>query len=94
MKVYYDNSNVVNDCLRNYGGKWNSALENKYGFSEKEFKNMVKNLDNSQIKFIKDTTIFKCCKDTIYKFEIDKLINENCFMSTSFDKGVSKYYGV
>ena len=92
MEDYSRDSNIVNDCLRNHGGKWNSDLEEKYGFTENQFKNMVENLDNSQIKLLKDTTLFRGCKNNITDFTIGKEIHDWGYGSTSFDKAVAMSY--
>ena len=60
MFDYSVDSDIVNDCLRNHNGLWNFELEKKYGINSTEFNNMVKDLDNNQVKLVKNTTLYLC----------------------------------
>lgn len=68
MYSYSDNSNIVNECLRNHDGKQNSNLETKYIINGTQYKNIIKNLDNSQVKLVEDTTLFRGFKDNVNDF--------------------------
>jgi len=92
MYDYSEDSNIVNDCLRNHNGIWNSELESKYGMNRTQFNNMVKDLDNNQIKLIEDATLYRGFNKPSSRFEIGQEIPDRGYVSTSFDKGVSRYY--
>jgi hypothetical protein len=92
MEDYSDNSNVVNECLRYHDGKWNNDLESKYGINESQYKNMVKNLDNSQVKLVEDTTLLRGVKNDVNSFSIGQTIPDTGYSSTSFDRGVAKFH--
>lgn len=92
MKMYSDDGNIVNDCLINHNGKWNSDLETKYGINEQKYKNMVKNLNNSQVKLVEDTNLFRGFKNNVNDFYLGQSIEHSGFASTSFDRGVAKFH--
>jgi hypothetical protein len=92
MKEYSRDGDLVNECLRYHDGKWNNILEAKYGINESQYKNMVKNLDNSQVKLVEDTTLFRGFKDNVNDFYLSQPIEHNGFASTSFDRGVAKFH--
>lgn len=74
MEDYSRDGNFVNDCLKNHDGKWNSDLEKKYGINETQYKNMVKNLDNAQVKLVEDSILFRGFKDNVNDFYLGQPI--------------------
>lgn len=92
MEDYSRDGNLVNDYLKNHDGKWNSDLEKKYGINETQYKNMVKNLDNAQVKLVEDSTLFRGFKDNVNDFYLGQPIDHSGFASTSFDRGVAKFH--
>lgn len=89
---YSDDGNIVNDCLRNHSGRWNSTLEKEYGLNDNQFKNMVKNLDNNQVKLVECAVLYRGFENNIDEFFIGQKISDKGYASTSFDKEVAKYY--
>ena len=57
MFDYSVDSDMVNDCLRNHDGVWNLELKKKYGINRTQFNNMVKDLDNNQVKLVENTIL-------------------------------------
>jgi len=92
MYRYSENGGIVNNCLRNHNGVWNSELKEKYGLTADQFNSMVKDLDNNQVKLVKDTTIYRGLKADINDFKLEMKIRDKGYASTSFDKGVSRYF--
>ncbi|MDR0912990.1 MAG: hypothetical protein LBM96_10370 [Methanobrevibacter sp.] len=92
MWRYSKDSNIVNDCFRNHNGKWNKYLEKTYDIDEKEFKNIVHDLDNYHVELVEDTICYRGLKEEITNFKVGDTIPDLGYASTSFDKGVAKYY--
>lgn len=57
MYEYSEDSEIVNKAFRENNGKWNEYLTNKFGLTEKEFKQIHTSLDNSQIPLVGRTTL-------------------------------------
>lgn len=92
MYDYSVDSDIVNNCLRNHEGKWNSELEDKYALDSSQFKNIVKDLDNNQVKLVEDCILYRGLKDNAKKFKIGQKIPNKGYVSTSFDKEVAEYF--
>ncbi len=53
---------------------------------------MVKNLDNSKVKLVEDTALYRGFKDNVNDFYLGQSIEHRGFASTSFDRGVAKFH--
>jgi hypothetical protein len=89
---YSYEGNIVNDCLRNHAGKWNSELKNKYNINKKEFQTILNNLDKHQVSIVEKTRLYRGFKNNINMFYVSMKIHDNGYTSTSFDKRVAIEY--